>query len=83
MQQLPLRVLMSRDGSDANHVVMQEIHGVLFEQPLVGDPVQIFLDNGELLRTSVVTHVKQSGEELVVETVNSLYRLKPDPAKSN
>jgi hypothetical protein len=75
MQQQPLRVVMSRVGGDADG----DVHGVILKQPLVGDGFQIFLEDGRCMRTSAVKHVAREGDEIVIETANSTYRLQPDP----
>lgn len=78
MQQEPLRVVMSRDGSDENHEALRDVHGVILRRPNVGELLQIFFDNGRYLVTSTVRRVKKAGDDLIVETVNSTYRLHPD-----
>ncbi|HEY5926407.1 MAG TPA: hypothetical protein VIV11_32195 [Kofleriaceae bacterium] len=78
MQQQPLRVVMSRDGSDANHDVLRDVHGVILRNPHVGELLQIYFDNGRYLVTSKVKRVDQVGDEMIVETANSTYRLHPD-----
>jgi hypothetical protein len=67
---LPLRVLISRDGSDHDEL------GFVTTMPHVGESLQMFLDTGKVMRTSKVTHVEDEGEELVVDTQNSRYHLK-------
>ena len=83
MQQHPLRVLMSRDGGDADHDSLREVHAVILKEPSVGDTFQIYFDNGKVLRTSPVKRVARTGDELLVATTNSIYRLRPAPANSN
>ena len=83
MQQQPLRVLMSRDGGDAEHESLREVKGVILKEPHVGDAFQIYFDNGKYMRTSTVKRVARQGEELLVATANSIYRLRPAPANSN
>jgi hypothetical protein len=78
MQEQPLRVVISRDGSDANHEALRKMHGVILQNPHVGDSVKIYFDNGRYMVTSVVKRVAQAGRELIVETANSTYRLLPD-----
>ena len=80
MQQQPLRILMSRDGSDADHAAIRDLHGVMLKEPHVGDGFQIYFDNGKYLRTSTVKRVARRGDELLVETANSTYRVRPDPS---
>jgi len=77
-QQQPLRVVLSRDGSDANHEVLRDAHGVILGNPHVGEPVQVYFDNGRYLVTSKVKRVAQTGDEMIVETANSTYRLHLD-----
>lgn len=68
---LPQRVLISRQGGDA------DIPGFVTYIPSVGESLQMFLDTGKVMRTSPVTHIENDGAELVVDTQNSRYRLKP------
>ena len=74
----PQRILMSRDGSDAGHDAMRDVHGVILQEPHVGDIFQVYLDDGRFMRTSPVKRFARKGEELLVETTNSTYRLRPD-----
>ena len=83
MQQQPLRVLMSRDGGDAEHDSIHDVRGVILKEPHVGDPFQIYFDNGKYMRTSAVKRVARKGDELLVATANSIYRLRPVPANAN
>ena len=78
MQQPPMRVVMSRDGSDPNHEALRDVHGVILRDPHIGEPVKFFFDNGRYLVTSNVKRVEQSGEEMIVETANSTYRFHVD-----
>ena len=78
MQPEPMRVVMSREGFDANHEVMRDVHGVILESPHVGELLQIFFDNGKYLVTSKVQRIEHIGDELIVETANSTYRLHSD-----
>lgn len=64
----PQRAYIS--GPSLDHVAAM----MVFE-PHVGDPMQLFLDNGKMLRTSAVRRVSRKGDELVVETQNSEYRV--------
>ena len=75
MQQEPLRVVMSRDGSNTN----QDVRGVIFRDPHVGELLRVYFDNGRYLVTTKVKRVAQVGNETIVETANSTYRLHPDP----
>jgi len=52
-----------------------EVPGRMFMEPHVGDPLQLFLDDGKVLRTSVVKNIERHGSEIVVETQNSRYRV--------
>ena len=52
-----------------------KVHGVMVSEPHVGDPMQLFLDDGKLMRTTPVRNVSRDGSELVVETANSRYRV--------
>ena len=75
MQQQPLRVVMSRDGSDASQEDIRDVHGIIFRAPDIGEPVQIYFDNGRYLITSNVKRVVQNDDEMIVETANSTYHL--------
>lgn len=68
---LPLRVLISRQGSDHD-----DEPGFVTTIPHEGESLQMFLDTGKVIRTSPVTHVEDDGKELVVDTQNSRYVLK-------
>jgi hypothetical protein len=67
---LPNRVLLSRQGSDV------DVQGILMALPNEGESLQMFLENGRMMRTSPVTHIEQDGAEFVVDTQNSRYHLK-------
>lgn len=67
---LPQHVLISHQGSD------RSFGGVVTALPNVGESLQMFLDSGKIMRTSPVTHVEEDGEELVIDTLNSRYRLR-------
>ena len=54
---------------------LDHVPGLMLTPPSVGDSLQLFLDDGKLMRTSVVRKVSRSGPELVVETQNSRYRV--------
>ncbi len=71
----PQRVLMSRDGSDPNHRAMTKVQALLPTDPQVGEPLQLWTDDGKLVRTTAVQHVTRSGSQIVVRTRNSRYRL--------
>jgi hypothetical protein len=71
----PLRVVMSRDGTDADHQHMHAITGVLPDVPHVGEPLQVWRDDGKIMHTSTVRRVVTSGSHLEIETQNSLYHV--------
>ena len=66
----PQRVLLSRDGSNV------DLQGLVAALPNEGEALQLFLENGRVMRTSPVTHIEQDGSEVVVDTQNSRYHLK-------
>jgi hypothetical protein len=70
----PQRVLISRTGSDQEH--WQQVPAVVAAAPSVGQSLQMFLENGKVMRTSTVTRVANDEGETVVDTRNSRYRLK-------
>ncbi len=78
----PVRALITRDSdNDPQHETLHDVPGILTTEPEVGAQLQVFLDNGTMMRTSAVQHVESHGSELVVDTANSRYRfqwLKPD-----
>src|SRR5688572_6704931 len=63
----PQRVLLSRQGSNVR------VPGMVAALPHEGESLQMFLENGRVMRTSPVTHIEQDGTELVVDTQNSRY----------
>jgi len=65
-------------GPNMNHV-----RGLMVFEPHVGDPMQLFLDDGKMMRTSVVRNVSRHGSEIVVDTQNSRYRLELAAAGDN
>jgi hypothetical protein len=69
---------MSRDGSDANHEALREIHGVILTKPHVGERATIYFENGRCMVTSTIKRVAEADNELIVETANSTYRIHPD-----
>jgi hypothetical protein len=69
----PQRVLISRDGNDDH---FEHVPGLMMTVPNVGEPLQMFLETGRIMRTSPVTHVESDGGELVIDTRNSRYHLK-------
>ncbi len=71
----PLRALVTRDSEDdVQHESLHEVPGILTTEPEVGVQLQVFLDNGTMMRTSAVQHLERHGRELVVDTANSRYR---------
>lgn len=54
---------------------LDHVRGTIVFEPQVGDPMQLFLDDGKVMRTSIVKRVKRAGTELVVDTQNSRYRV--------
>jgi hypothetical protein len=54
---------------------LDHVRGMIVFEPQVGDPLQLFLDDGKVMRTSAVRHVSRRGDELVVDTQNSQYRV--------
>ena len=68
---LPQQVVISRQGSD------DALRGVVMALPHVGESLQMFLETGKVMQTSTVTNVEDTGAELVVDTLNSRYRLTP------
>jgi len=59
---------------------MDHMRGLMVVEPRVGEPMQLFLDNGKVIRTSVVRTVSRDSNELVVDTQNSRYRVALEPA---
>lgn len=72
---IPLHAVVTRDSEDAEHEPLHDVHAVLTTEPEVGSSLQLFLENGKLMRTTEVRHVERHGSELVVDTENSRYRL--------
>jgi hypothetical protein len=68
--QFPQHVLLTRQGSCV------DVKGIVTVLPHEGESLHMFLDNGRVMRTSPVIHIEDHGEELVVDTQNSRYRLK-------
>ena len=77
----PQRVLISRAG-DPQHEQWQRVPGLMMSEPSVGEPMQMFLESGMVMRTTPVTHVDHDGKEIVVATRNSQYRLTPANANA-
>jgi hypothetical protein len=55
---------------------LDDVQGVMMSAPHVGDPMQLFLDDGKLMQTSEVRKVARHGSELIVDTLNSRYHVK-------
>jgi hypothetical protein len=72
----PQRVLISRAG-DPRHEPWQRVPGLMVSEPSVGQPMQMFLESGKIMRTSPVIQVEHDGPNWVVATRNSQYRLTP------
>jgi hypothetical protein len=71
------RALITRDDDhDPNYEALHDVPGMLAAEPEVGTPLQLFLESGKVMRTTVVQHVARRGSEWVVDTANSRYRLK-------
>jgi hypothetical protein len=75
----PQRVLISRNASDPEQEQWQLVPGLVICIPSVGKALQMLLDTGRMIHTSHVTYVEHDGTELVVETLNTQYRLKLAP----
>lgn len=54
---------------------LDEVQAMMMSEPHVGDSMQLFFDNGKVMRTSPVRHVSRHGREFVVDTLNSRYRV--------
>jgi hypothetical protein len=54
---------------------LDDVQVMMMSEPQVGDPMQLYLDNGKWMRTSPVRQVSRHGRELVVDTLNSRYRV--------
>lgn len=52
------------------------MQGIVTVLPHEGESLQMFLDNGRVMRTSPVKHIEDDGDELIVDTQNSRYHLK-------
>ena len=77
MQEQPIyRVLMSREGSDADHGALHDVPATLLTEPAVGECVKAYFDDGKWLSTSPVKRVANDESEVIVETKNSTYHLR-------
>ena len=72
----PRRVLITRDGADVLHDKLQHEPALMLAQPSVGDSLHLVLETGKMMSTSRVTRVANDGDETIVDTRNSTYRLK-------
>jgi hypothetical protein len=54
---------------------MDHVAAVMLFEPHVGDPLQLFLDDGKVVRTSAVRSISREGDEVIVDTENSRYRV--------
>ena len=66
----PQKAYISKEGENG-----ASTPGVIVADPHVGDPMQLFFEDGKVMRTSRVKRVERNGPELVVDTENSRYRL--------
>ena len=57
-------------------VALHDMPAMIPFEPQVGSPLQLFLESGKLMRTTRVRAVAKEGSEMVVDTMNSRYRLK-------
>ena len=76
MQFQPVRALITRDDDDSVRESLHDVPAMLPAEPQVGSVLQLFLESGKVMRTSVVQHVERSGSEIVVDTANSRYHIK-------
>ena len=72
----PKKVLITRSENDPDHDPLTRVPGLIMEEPHVGESLQVFLESGKMMQTSMVTRVANDGNEIVVETRNSHYRLR-------
>lgn len=63
------RAVISKEGGDEIGA------GTIVNDPSVGTRLELFLDSGKILLTSIVKRIARHGSELIVDTVNSRYRL--------
>jgi len=79
----PQNVLITRQGDDRFHDHLEREPGLMMAEPSVGEPLHIFLNTGLVMTTTPVTKVANDGEDTVVETHNSRYRLRTrdDPTR--
>jgi hypothetical protein len=72
----PRRVLISREGSDQFHAALRRAPALMMAQPSVGNVLHLVLDSGKTMTTTPVTRVANDGDDTVIDTRNSTYRLK-------
>jgi hypothetical protein len=72
----PRRVLITRDGADVLHHQLEHEPALMVTQPIVGHSLHLVLDTGKTMTTTPVTRVANDGDETIVATRNSTYRLK-------
>ena len=58
---------------------VDDVPGLMVSEPHVGASMQLFLDDGKLMRTSTVRRISRNGSEFVVDTLNSRYRVTLTP----
>jgi hypothetical protein len=81
MEIRPVHTLITRDDDgDPQHDTLHDVPGMITGEPVVGVPLQVFLDSGKVMRTSAIKRIDHRGSELIVETANSRYRLKTSNA---
>ncbi|MEO8704351.1 MAG: hypothetical protein ABI867_30130 [Kofleriaceae bacterium] len=76
----PQRVALSRAATTVAHdgggtLDEMDVEGDLIFEPEIGKPLQVFLDNGRMVRTTAIERIVQAGERWMVATRNSLYQL--------
>ena len=54
----PLHAVITRDTEDPQHEPLHDVHAVLTTEPEVGSTLQLFLENGTLMRTSAIQHLE-------------------------
>jgi hypothetical protein len=54
---------------------LDDVEAMMMTEPHEGEPMQLVLEDGKMMRTSPVRHVSRNGSEFVVDTMNSRYRV--------